>query len=83
LARKVECGNLAAKDSWKLAKIRKKKRKHTSSVAVHHLLSDPPNATSHGVPEATMRKGGRQWTRRHKSQCNSEVARKKMWMKHG
>jgi hypothetical protein len=56
LARRVEGVDWAAKR--KLAKKKAEMRKHTSGVAVHHFLPDPLNATSCGVPEVTVSKGG-------------------------
>jgi hypothetical protein len=69
----------------KLTKKKKKKekmRKHTSGVAVHHFLPDSPNAMSRRVPEVAERKGGQRWTRKHEKRRDSEVAMKKMLMKH-
>ena len=67
----------------KLAKKKNEKmRKHTSTVAVHYFLPDPPNAMSCGVPEVAVRKCGWQRTRKHGRWCGSEVAVKKTLMKH-
>jgi hypothetical protein len=63
-----------------------KMRKHTS-LAACHFLADPPNvtldATSYGVPEVAVRKGGRWRMRKRKRPRDSEVAVKKTLMKHG
>jgi hypothetical protein len=58
-------------------------RKHTSGVAVHHFLPDPPNVMSCGVPEVAMRKGGQWQMRKCERPCDSEVAMKKTLMKCG
>ncbi len=57
-------------------------RKHTSSVAVHHFLPDLSNVTSRRVPEVAVRKGGQWQMRKYERQHGSEVAMKKMLMKH-
>jgi len=88
---RVQVQRLGCKRGRWQAKKNEKMSKHTS-LAAYHFLPNPPNAMldtmldamSCGVLEVAMRQGGWwQQTRKHKRQCDSEVAVKKMLMKCG
>jgi hypothetical protein len=60
-----------------------KKKKERENEKTYQYSSIPPNVTSCGVPEVTVRKGGWQWMKKHERRHNSEAAVKKTLLKCG
>jgi hypothetical protein len=71
------CDDLAAKEEVS------KKKKERENRKTYQCSSIPPNATSRGVPEVAVRKGGRRWTEKRERRRDSEVAVKKTLLKRG